>query len=215
MIEPCNLDLNLFLLLNGDGGSAMDAIMWFVTGKFTWIPLYLIFVWLIVRKFGWKIGVLWLLLAGVMILFTDQTCTFAKNHFSKFRPTHNPDLQGLVHTVNGYKGGLYGTLSSHAANSMAFALYSMFSLGWIKFGNRCLEQFAKNGLQGAEPKKNIKLYIILMFVWVALVSYSRIYLGVHYPMDILLGLLCGAFWGIGIFLLFCRVLEAVDRIKND
>lgn len=192
MITPCGFDLQLFEWLNFNGGPAVDNLMVFLSGKLTWVPLYMFILWLVVRSYGWKRGLLWLALAAVMVLFADQTCTFAKTHFPKFRPSHYPPLMGdaagsLVHTVGGYVGGLYGTISSHAANSMGFAMMSYFTL-------------RHQGLM-------VKWIGVALAVWVLLVCYSRIYLGVHYPVDIFLGLLVGSFWGYGLYVLFKKIIS--------
>lgn len=170
MIEPLPIDQNLLLALNFDGGPLLDQVMYIVSGKFTWIPLYILLLWLVYRRSGWRGAALFLGLAAMMVLCADQSCTFAKNHFSKFRPTHYPPLEGLVHTVNGYVGGLYGTVSSHAANSVGLAVLASMVIRrrWVT---------------------------VTLAVWSVAVCYSRIYLGVHYPMDILLGTLTGVLWG--------------------
>lgn len=200
MITPWQWDLSLLQWLNFDGGTTLDTLMWWISGKLTWVPLYLLFFWFMIKRWGVKWAFLWLALAGVMILFTDQTCTYAKNNFPKFRPTHYPELQGALHTVRGYVGGLYGTISSHAANSVAFALFAALSLR----------------LGGMTPMRWIYWGL---GVWVVLVCYSRIYLGAHYPMDLFLGVLCGTFWGFGFFVLFKRLMEmiqnAYDKSNSD
>ena len=100
----------------------------------------------------------------------------------RYRPSHNLNLQGLVHSVNGYTGGLYGFVSSHAANSFGIAIFTAL--------------FLKN-----------RWYWNLILLWAVLVSYSRIYLGVHYPSDVLSGAFLGAFWAGILFLLTRKLLK--------
>lgn len=169
------LDTNIFLALNGDGGTAMDAVMYVVSNKYIWVPLYAAVLGWIWREKGWKMALLTLVVAAGMVACADMTATFCKNTFPRLRPSHEPALEGLVHTVYGYKGGSYGTVSSHAANSMVFGLISAAIL-------------------------RRRWYTVAIMVWVIVVSYSRIYLGVHYPKDLLFGLVDGTLW----FLLWWR-----------
>ena len=169
MTEPYAWEISSMLALNFDGGGFVDFIMYGIAYKFTWIPLYIGVLYYILKMHGWKKALLFVAVAALLILCVDQTATFAKNNFSKFRPNHYPPLEGLLHNVNGYKGGLYGTISSHAANTMAFAMLS-YSL----------------------IRK--KAYLYMMIAFVTLNCYSRIYLGAHYPLDILLGIFEAIIW---------------------
>lgn len=188
MITPFETDTALMLCLNGDGGPWVDQIMWFASAKLTWVPLYGAILWWVWRNRGWRYALAFVVVAALMVLCADQTASFCKSHFPKLRPTHYPPLESLLHTVNGYTGGLYGTVSSHAANAAGFAL-----LAALVVRNRLLSY----GL----------------IFWVLLVSYSRIYLGAHYPMDILLGLIEGAIWGALCYLLLRKVDKRLSGIK--
>ena len=118
-----NLDRELFLLLNGFNNSLLDFVMFWLSNKFIWIPLYLYFVYLIFKTFGKK-G--YLILGSLILLITLSdliSVHLFKNIFLRLRPSHEPELQGLVHIVNGYKGGLYGFVSSHAANVFAGVIF--------------------------------------------------------------------------------------------
>lgn len=182
MIEPSSTDLSLMMALNGDGGAVIDFLMYYISARLTWVPLYLLLLWAVWRKVGTR--KFWWFLAAVVlvVLLADQSANLAKIYLPKLRPSHFEPLEGLIHTnVYGYSGGLYGTISSHASNSMGVAvLISMIlSRRWIW---------------------------ISLITWSLLVSYSRIYLGVHYPYDIALGLLTGALWGYLAAKLYVRLI---------
>ena len=166
-----DLDKKLLLFLNGLNSPFLDQMMFYTTKTFFWLPLYLFLIFLIFKNYkkeAWFI----LLGAAITIVLTDQiTSTIMKPFFARLRPSQEPSLQGLVHLVNGYKGGLYGFASSHAANTFGTSIFV-----WL-----VLKRFYKS--------------VVWIFVWAAFMTYTRIYLGVHYPGDILvgasIGLACG------------------------
>jgi undecaprenyl-diphosphatase len=164
-------DSDLFLLLNGLHSPFFDFIMYWTSEKTTWIPVYLILIYLIIRKYKNE-AMLFIPLALVMILFSDQSSVLLKSLTHRLRPCHEPALEGLIHLVKNKCGGDFGFVSSHAANH--FALSSLLILA---FGN-----YRTTG--GA-----------ILLLWAVLISYSRIYLGVHYPLDVLAGGLLGIFRG--------------------
>lgn len=175
-------DQSLFLALNGCHNAFFDHFFWLVSGKYIWIPLYLFIAFLIIRKYKKQSWII-ILSAIMVVILTDQTSVHLfKNIFMRYRPSHNFDLQGLIHLVNGYSGGLFGFVSSHAANSFGIAIFTAL--------------FLKN-----------KWYWIFILLWAALVSYSRIYLGVHYPADIIGGMVLGFLWAVIIFLLISIILK--------
>lgn len=163
-----SIDQSLFLFLNGLHLTWLDQVMWIISGKWVWIPLYLFLLyrlWVLYKKDLLKIlGTIFLL-----IVLTDQSSGLIKDTVKRPRPTHQEDLMERVHTVNGYNGGKFGFVSSHAANSFAIALF----VGLLLNGRRS------------------KWTITLLLLWASTVSYSRIYLGVHYPGDILGGAVLG------------------------
>lgn len=168
-------DQNIFLFFNGLHSSWADIFFYWVSNRFIWIPLYALLAFFIIRK--WKKKAIPIFIALIICIFlTDQSCNLIKHNVQRLRPSHEPELREQVHLVakpDGtlYKGGPYSFPSSHAANAMALALFVIFYLG--------------------EKKKWL---ITGMIFWVLLVSYSRIYLGVHYPTDLLVGWLVGACW---------------------
>ena len=166
-----HIDQQLLLALNGSWGGFWDTFFYIVTARLTWIPLYAAILYFAWRRIGTR-NLLWMLVClGVAVIAADQICNFFKHYTPKLRPSHTPAIEQFVHTLHGYRGGMYGTVSAHAAVSFTIAMFSarLFSRSW---------------------------YTWTIMLWAALVCYSRIYAGLHYPMDILfgtaLGLLLGA-----------------------
>lgn len=164
------LDQQLFLFLNSLHAAWLDPIMIAVSGKLTWIPLYLLIVYLVYRNQQWR-GLLWFVVcAGLVVLLADRISVLAfKDIFQRLRPCHEASIADYVYLPSGHKGGLYGFVSSHAANTFGIAILTALFLQkrWATF---------------------------LLLIWALWVSYSRIYMGVHYPGDVL----CGAILGAGI-----------------
>ena len=170
-------DQSIFLFLNGIHSPWADIFFYWVSNRFVWIPLYAVLAFFLIKK--WRKRAILIFIALTLCIFlTDQSCNLIKHSVQRPRPSHDPVLSEQVHLVakpDGtlYKGGPYGFPSSHAANSMALALWVILYLG-----------------------ERRKWLIIGMLCWVLLVSYSRIYLGVHYPSDLLVGWILGACWAL-------------------
>ena len=171
-------DQELLLKLNGSDSLFWDGFMWIATSTSTWIPWAVVLLYVIIRNNKLKETFLILGLLALTITLTDQTASgFCKPFFARFRPTQDPELMFQIDIVNGYRGGMYGFVSSHAANTFGVAiLLSLIMRSW-------------------------KLTTIL-FSWAFLNAYSRIYLGVHYPGDILFGTFIGLIIGTLIYLLY-------------
>ncbi len=169
-------DIEIFEALNYDGGAFWDEFWWIVTGKLIWAPLYLIIVCLLVRRMGWRRGLLAVVFIGAAVGLADLIAGFFKSEapaviFSDYAPRLRPSrTEGLdVHLVHDYRGGRYGTVSAHAATVSAVATISCWML-------------------------RRRWFTAMMTVWVLAVCYSRIYVAAHFPQDILFGL------GLGIIL---------------
>lgn len=163
-------DQHLFLWLNGLHTQLLDTLMYWITFKYTWIPMYLALMTLTLWE-DRKKGFFMLLTVLIAVIIADKiTSGLMKPYFVRLRPCHEPNLQGLVHQVTDC-GGLYGFASSHASTSFALAI------AWFSM------------------LKSRVSYMWLIFIWAALYSYSRIYVGVHYPGDILVGASVGLLSG--------------------
>lgn len=170
-------DTDFFLFLNGLRTDWGDVFWYYVSQIWIWIPLYLFIIWCLAQKFkrrAWVVVPLFFL----MIFFTDQTCNLLKNTVQRQRPSHTEAIEDEIHLVQKpdgtyYYGGKYGFPSAHAANSMALAFAVFVFLGRRK-----------------------KWVLPIMIGWSLLLAYSRIYLGVHYPLDVLTGFLVGTFWAL-------------------
>jgi len=178
------LDKQLFLLLNSFHSRFFDVVMWYASDKLIWLPLYFILIYLIARKYGWETFAVLLTLA-VLISLSDQVSGFIKDTVMRLRPSHEPELLDQVRNLRGYVGGNYGFVSAHAANSFAFAyfVYKFLNLRYTILGPG-------------------------LFIWALIVSYSRIYLGVHYPGDIIAGAVLGLALAFLITTLYKRVINS-------
>jgi undecaprenyl-diphosphatase len=170
------LDQHLLLFINSSNSPFLDQVMHVLSEKLIWAPLYLaILIYLgITYKRKFLIILLFIILA---ITMSDQVSVLLKNLTHRLRPCHTPAIMGIVHLVDGECGGLYSFVSSHASNSFNVALLSLL--------------FIKR-----------RWYSIGIIIWALLIGYSRIYLGVHYPGDVLCGSILGALTGWGIYNLY-------------
>jgi len=175
-------DKSWFLSINNLHSNWMDHFMWLMSETIVWLPFFLLFIYQLIKNR--KVGSLFILLTfALLIAFTDQVASSVfKPLVCRLRPTHDPDLANLVHIVHNYKGGHYGFFSSHAANVFAFAgLSLLFVRNWI--------------------------YSVCIILWAALISYSRIYLGVHFPLDILSGAIFGILSSYGFYYLYITITK--------
>jgi len=170
------IDTELLIFLNNLGSEQWDSFWFFLTNQFSWSPLFAFLLFLMFKKFGWKNGVLLLLFLIVLITFSDQFTNLIKNTFERLRPCNTEGVIEQIRNFN-YKPSSYSFYSGHAASSMTFSFFVILIL-----------------------KSHYK-YIWLLLLFPLLFGYSRIYLGVHYPLDIVSGYFAGIFFGYLFFLL--------------
>lgn len=161
-----DIDTEALLAVNGWHDIFQDALWWLVTAKWSSLLLVIALVWVLLHQ-NRRHAVLVLAMAMLAVFLADQVASgIIKQLVERLRPTHDPALENMVHVVNGYRGGMYGFVSSHAANFFAFS--TLISL-----------------------VMRHRLVALALYGWSLLQCYSRMYLGVHYPGDILGGILVG------------------------
>ena len=190
-------DYPLFLLLNFDGGPVMDTLMKVISTPASWAWLYLLMLWLVWRRSGWRGALLFLVLVAAAVGLSDliagifKHSGLLKNLWPSFparlRPMYTPELEGQVHVVK--QGGMYGTVSAHAATmvSMAVLAIGTISRRWFTW---------------------------LMVASVVVICYSRIYMAYHFPVDIALGTVVGLVSGGSMLALYRALERRKKRITN-
>ncbi len=178
------LDTRLLLLFNSLNTPWLDQFMMLFTGRFVWVPMYATILFILFRTFSVRNAIILSIGIILAVAFADQVCaTVLRPLFTRLRPAHpeNP-ISPLVHIVDGYRGGRYGFPSCHGSNS--FALATMLAL------------IVRN-----------RRFITFMFIWAAMNAYTRLYLGVHYPGDLLTGAIIGA---LGAWLIYSLITRLAD-----
>ena len=163
------LDTKLFLFLNGLGSESYDGLWLIITKQAYWTPIFLVFLYLIYKKIGTRQTLFVLLFVALLITLTDQMTNLVKYSVERLRPCSNPDINSIMRVVK--SSDTFSFFSGHAANSMAVCLFLY----------KILKSFYKHAY--------------LLFLWPLVFAYSRIYLGLHYPLDIFCGYLFGLLSG--------------------
>lgn len=172
---------DLFFFLNGSDSTFLDSFMWLYSGKVVWLPLAAFILFVLVYKKNWRESILILVSIALVITLCDQFAShFCKPIFARYRPTHHPDFMDQVKIVFDYRSGLYGFISSHAANAFGFAMFMSLLL------------------------RN-KMFTWTIFSWSVLTAYTRIYLGVHFISDVVCGMFAGIFFGYVVYKLYLYV----------
>jgi len=183
-------DKKVFLYLNGMHSPDWDYIMVWITGNILWIPLYAFILFMVIYRERPYRFIFTILFVAVTVLLCDQISVIIKNLVERPRPSHNSEIADLIHIVNNYRGGEYGFVSSHAANFFGVATFLS-------------NQF-----------KHYKWSLFLLS-WAALISYSRIYLGVHYPLDIVCGAVLGVLIGLQCYIFKIWTAVYIERYIDD
>jgi len=162
-------DRDVFIYLNSLGSEFFDPFWLFITNQVSWIPVFAIIAYLTFKRLGWRHALLVVSMIAVLIALTDQTTNLFKNGFQRLRPGNNPEIAGIIRAIQHRQS--FSFISGHASNSMAAAFFLYHVL-----------------------KPYLK-YMGFFFLWPLIFAYSRIYLGLHYPGDILIGYAYGIFTG--------------------
>jgi len=187
MEEIIQEDKNLFLYLNNLGDTPFDQFWMMISATWIWVPLYVILCYLLYKNFKLKSLLYILLFIAIGVTVSDQVSGIFKYGVARLRPCHDPSIQNAMRIVK--CGGQYGFYSAHASNTFFLASYLSFLL-----------------------KNKIKWFPYAIFIWAAVVAYSRIYLGVHFPIDILVGAFVGTLLG-GLFAMLAKKVINKQTIK--
>ena len=175
------IDQNLLIYLNNLGSTKWDSLWLFITNQFFWTPLFILIFYLTIKSYGWKTGGFLILSMIVLVAFSDQFTNFIKNTVQRSRPNNNEEIKHLLRVLINPQS--YSFMSGHATTSTFFSVYVLLLL-----------------------KDNYKyIYLILFFPLVF--SYSRLYLGVHFPVDIFVGILIGVTFANLYFILSKKVIK--------
>lgn len=175
------IDNSLFVILNGSDSIYWDSVMWIITKTTTWIPLLLVLLYVVMKNSDMRRLLFVVVALIVTVALADRLSSgFIKPLVMRWRPTHDPMFLHTIDTVRGYTGGRFGFVSSHAANT--FSLFIFLSL-----------------------LLRSRLMTVCLFIWASISSYSRVYLGVHFPGDILCGALLGMIVGGLTYLLYYNI----------
>lgn len=177
-----DFDKQLLLTVNGSESLFMDGLVKTLTTAGTWIPLYVALFYLVLKNNDTMQKILLILACAGLCVFIAGSLDdmFVKPTVARWRPTHDPEIGYLVDVVNNYRGGKYGFFSAHASNTFSVAVF--FSL-----------------------LIRSRLLTVFLFFWSLVNCWTRMYLGVHFPGDILVGLLWGGIVGVGVWLLHQQV----------
>lgn len=166
MYEIIEEDKEAFLYLNNLGSTTFDQFWMMISGTAIWIPLYIILLYLLFKTFGWKNLIYIAVFIALGVTISDQLAGIFKDGIARLRPCHDPSLDHIMREVK--CGGQFGFYSAHASNTFFLASFLTFLL-----------------------RKSYKFLPFVLFFWASTVAYSRIYLGVHFPLDVVFGALVG------------------------
>lgn len=184
MQELLNLDTQVLIFLNQLGSEKWDALWLYLTHMKSWLPLYSFLVFFLFFRFHWKNVLLIIGLTVLGIVLADQTSNLLKDNVARLRPCNTPDLLPLIRLVKEGCGGKYGFSSAHAANHMFLAIFL-----------------------GSIIKSKYNWFFISLIIWALSIGYSRIYIGVHYPLDVLTGFFLGGFIGLSLLKLHGKLIQ--------
>lgn len=196
MDEIINIDQFLLSLLNGSSSLYVDTLMTVLTNAFTWVPLYLVLIFVIIKNNETMPQILLAIGGAILcVLITDLIAdVIVKPYVERWRPTQDPFIKYSIDVVNGMRETKYGFFSAHAANTMGIAVFVSLLF-------------------------RSKMMTWAMILWSLLNCYTRLYLGVHYPGDVLVGLLCGTIVGIVVYVIYykiyCKISPSLNYISTQ
>ena len=177
-------DRNLLVELNALGTEQWDPFWLFITNQFNWAPIFIIVLAFVFKFYGWKKAVVIILTIALCVTFADQFVNLIKNSVERLRPNRDPSLNQIIRVVK--NSGSFSFVSGHATNSFANTVFLILTL-----------------------RKHTK-WIYLLLIWPFLFAYSRVYLGVHFPLDITAGMGLGILIGIAFYQLSKIFLKKVN-----
>ena len=177
-------DVDLLIYLNNLGTVQWDGFWLIITNKFSSIPLYLTLLLFTYRQYGLKKTFIAVLFVVLLITTSDQTSNLFKFGLKRLRPCYDEHISHLIRLVKENCGGRYSFFSAHASNAMAIAIFFSLTL-----------------------TKRLKIIVPILLIWAVLVAYSRIYVGVHFPLDVVTGALFGALYGALFYKFFKLFLQ--------
>lgn len=179
-----------FLALNGSDSIFLDNVFWTITGRYIWIPMILLLLFMFFYKSRWQEGALLTVFFVLVFVACDQVASsIFKETFQRLRPTHHSDFKDIVDIVRGYRSGGYSFISGHATNSFGIAVFLslVFKSRWLT---------------------------IPVYIWAMLNAYSRVYLGLHFISDILAGAIIGTLLGWLIYRIYSWVRVKFFHIRK-
>ena len=178
-----NIDQQITIALNGSDSLFLDGVAKSATSTITWIPLAFVLAYVIIRNNNWRIIIFTFLALSLCVLIADQVASgICKPLFQRFRPAQDPSLIHLIDIVDGYRGGRYGFFSSHSANTFSLAIFVSLLV-------------------------RHKALTLSLLSWAILNCWTRIYLGVHFMGDLIVGFLFGSFVGFVTYLAYRKICK--------
>lgn len=181
-------DKELFIYLNSLGVESWDHFWMIITNQFNWIPLFLLLFILIFKAYGWKKGIILVVVTTLLVAFSDQFVNFIKDFFERLRPNNDPSINNIIRILKTPRS--FSFVSGHSTTSFAVTTFMILTL-----------------------KKYYK-YAYLLLIWPILFAYSRIYIGVHFPIDIIVGMLLGVLEGVIFYKIAMAFLKKVPENRS-
>lgn len=184
MIEKLELiDRNILLFFNSHHADWFDPIIWAITSRWCWVAVIIFAIVLLSIKFRKKCWVP-ILAACICFTITDRASSITKESVKRYRPTHNIEIQDQIHVVHDHRGGMYGFFSGHASNSFGLALLTLLLI-------------------------RKRWYTISILAWACLECYTRLYMAVHYPSDIIVGTCVGLLCALVFYNIAIKILKKI------